>query len=494
MPKTIEEINRKIQEGNAVVVDAEEMSLIVEEKGTAKAAKEVDVVTTGTFGAMCSTGVFFNFGHSEEPIKMQRVWLNDVEAYTGVAAVDAYLGATQLSETKGFEYGGAHVIEDLLAGKEIELRAVSYCTDCYPKKSLKTKIKLEDLNQAIMVNPRNAYQRYNVATNSSDKTLYTYMGTLLPNLGNATFSGAGVLSPLCNDPDYETIGIGTRIFLGGAKGYVIGEGTQHSPKAGFGTLMVKGNLKEMSSEYLKAAIFHKYGVTLYVGIGIPIPVLNENIAKKTAIKDKDVVTNILDYSVPKRDRPVLRKVTYEELRSGVIEIEGKEVPTSSLSSYFMAKKIASELKTRIEKGKFVLTALLERLPSDTLFKPMREEILRVKDLMLAPVITIKEGSDIKEAASLIIEKNIDHLPVVSKENKILGILTSWDISKAVLGKYKFVDEIMTKKVITAEPEENIESAAKKLQSYNISALPVVDKEQNVVGMVTTDRLSKLLIK
>ncbi|MDI6855500.1 MAG: homocysteine biosynthesis protein [Candidatus Thermoplasmatota archaeon] len=494
MPKTLEEINRKIKEGNAVVVDAEEMSLIVEEKGLAKAAKEVDVVTTGTFGAMCSSGVFLNFGHSEEPIKMQRVWLNDVEAYTGIAAVDAYLGATQLSETKGFDYGGAHVIEDLLLGKEIELRAVSYGTDCYPKKSLKTKITLEYLNQAIMVNPRNAYQRYNVATNSSDKTLYTYMGTLLPNFGNATFSGAGALSPLCNDPDYETIGIGTKIFLGGGKGYVIGEGTQHNPKAGFGTLMVKGNLKEMSAEYLKPAIFHKYGVTLYVGIGVPIPVLNESIARKTAIKDADIVTNVLDYSVPKRDRPILRKVTYEELKSGLIEIQGKEVPTSSLSSYFIAKKIALELKNWLEKGNFLISAPLEKLPYDVVFKPMKEEIMRVKDVMLAPVITIKGGSSIREAANLIIEKNIDHLPVVSKENKILGILTSWDISKAVLGKYRFVDEIMTEKVITAELEESVESAAKKLQEHNISALPVVDKEQKVVGMITTSALSKLLIK
>lgn len=494
MPKTLEEINRKIKEGNAVVVDAEEMSLIVEEKGLAKAAKEVDVVTTGTFGAMCSSGVFLNFGHSEEPIKMQRVWLNDVEAYTGIAAVDAYLGATQLSETKGFDYGGAHVIEDLLLGKEIELRAVSYGTDCYPKKSLKTKITLEYLNQAIMVNPRNAYQRYNVATNSSDKTLYTYMGTLLPNFGNATFSGAGALSPLCNDPDYETIGIGTKIFLGGGKGYVIGEGTQHNPKAGFGTLMVKGNLKEMSAEYLKPAIFHKYGVTLYVGIGVPIPVLSESIARKTAIKDADIVTNVLDYSVPKRDRPILRKVTYEELKSGLIEIQGKEVPTSSLSSYFIAKKIARELKNWLEKGNFLISAPLEKLPYDVVFKPMKEEIMRVKDVMLAPVITIKGGSSIREAANLIIEKNIDHLPVVSKENKILGILTSWDISKAVLGKYRFVDEIMTEKVITAELEESVESAAKKLQEHNISALPVVDKEQKVVGMITTSALSKLLIK
>ncbi len=182
--KSIEEINRKIREGDVVVVTAEEMKKIVEELGTKKAAEEVDVVTTGTFGAMCSSGVFMNFGHSDPPIKMQKVWLNDVEAYTGIAAVDAYLGVTQISETKGFEYGGAHVIEDLVKGKEVELKAIAHGTDCYPRKEIITEITLEDLNQAVMLNPRNAYQRYKAATNSSDRLLRTYMGTLLPNFGN----------------------------------------------------------------------------------------------------------------------------------------------------------------------------------------------------------------------------------------------------------------------------------------------------------------------
>ncbi|HMK46664.1 MAG TPA: homocysteine biosynthesis protein, partial [Methanocella sp.] len=107
--RTIEEINEKIKEGSVNVVTAEEMTSLVQEIGAESAARQVDVVTTGTFGAMCSTGVFLNFGHSDPPIKMQKVWINDVEAYTGVAAVDAYLGATQLSETRGMEYGGAHV-------------------------------------------------------------------------------------------------------------------------------------------------------------------------------------------------------------------------------------------------------------------------------------------------------------------------------------------------------------------------------------------------
>ena len=109
--KTIEEINERILEGKAVVVTAEEMIDIVEENG-AKSSKMVDVVTTGTFGAMCSSGAFINFG-PPIPIRMTRVWLNDVMAYGGIAAVDAYIGATELSESQGMQYGGAHVIEIL---------------------------------------------------------------------------------------------------------------------------------------------------------------------------------------------------------------------------------------------------------------------------------------------------------------------------------------------------------------------------------------------
>ncbi|MFW6128382.1 MAG: homocysteine biosynthesis protein, partial [Halobacteriota archaeon] len=128
--KSIEEINEKIKEGNVSVVTADKMKDFVEEVGAEQAAREVDVVTTGTFGAMCSSGAFLNFGHSDPPIKMQKVWLNDVEAYTGIAAIDAYIGATQVSETRGMEYGGAHVIEDFVKGKEVNLRAMSYGTDC----------------------------------------------------------------------------------------------------------------------------------------------------------------------------------------------------------------------------------------------------------------------------------------------------------------------------------------------------------------------------
>jgi uncharacterized protein (DUF39 family) len=372
VPKTYDEINQKIRNGNAVVVTAEEMIRSVEEKGIKVAADEIDVVTTGTFGPMCSSGAFLNFGHSDPPIKFEHVWLNDVKAYHGNAAVDCYIGCTKMSDKYPFKYGGGHVIEDLVSRKSIRLRGNSYVTDCYPLPELETEFTIDEINQAILCNPRNAYQRYICAVNSSDKTLYTYMGKLLPHFGNAHFAGAGCLNPLSNDPDYETIGIGTRIFLGGGIGYVIGEGTQHSPGNRMGTIFVKGNLKQMNSEFLRGVSYEKYGTSMLVGVGIPIPILNEGLAKKTAIRDEDILTDVVDYGIIRRERPIIKQVTYKELKSGYIKLHSKKIKCSSLSSISKSRKIAEILKKWIQKGKFFLNPPAETLPIEKELKPMKQ--------------------------------------------------------------------------------------------------------------------------
>jgi uncharacterized protein (DUF39 family) len=369
--RTVAEINEKIRLGDVQVLTVEELKELAESSGIKKAFNEIDVVTTATFGPMCSSGAFLNFGHSETPIKMERVWLNDVEAYHGNAAVDCYIGATKMSTTKGFEYGGGHVIEDLVAGKEIELKAIAYGTDCYPRKILETTLTLYELNQAILCNPRNCYQKYNAATNSTNRTLYTYMGILLPSYGNVNYAGCGEINPLINDPSYKTIGIGTRIFLGGGVGYIIGEGTQHDPKNGLGTIMVKGDLKHMNPKYLRGATFQNYGTTLYVGIGIPIPILDEEVSKNVAVKDNEVFTKILDYGVPSRNRPVLREVSYAELKSGSIELQGRKVKTACTSSLKIAHEIMNELKKWIVEGRFYLTEPVERLPQKMEYHHMK---------------------------------------------------------------------------------------------------------------------------
>ncbi|HQD89710.1 MAG: hypothetical protein GX176_05490 [Syntrophomonadaceae bacterium] len=383
MQKSYEEINEKIRRGQAVVVTAEEVIDIVAEKGLDKAAQEIDVVTTGTFGPMCSSGAFINFGHSRPRIKMQKVWLNGVEAYSGIAAVDAYIGATQLPETDPenkvfpgrFTYGGGHVIHDLVAGKEIRLEAIAYGTDCYPNKKVDTIITINDVNEAYLFNPRNAYQNYNCAVNLGDRTLYTYMGILKPNMGNASYSSAGQLSPLFNDPYYKTIGIGTRIFLGGGIGYVAWNGTQHHPNVPrgengvpltpAGTLAVIGDLKQMDPYWLVGLSYIGYGATMAVGIGIPIPILDEEILYYTTVKDEDIYCPVVDYfeGYPYGKAIDLGQVNYRDLKSGRVTINGKQVVTTPQSSYPRARKIALTLKEWIQKGKFELTCPVARIPS-----------------------------------------------------------------------------------------------------------------------------------
>jgi len=397
MAKTIAEINEKIRRGKAVVVTAEEVIDIAREKGVGKAAQEIDVVTTGTFSPMCGSGAFLNIGHSKPRIKLGggKVYLNDVPVYTGVAAVDVFIGATALPDDDPrnkfypgeFNYGGGYVIQELVAGKDIRLTATAFGTDCYPKKKLETLINIKDINQATLFNPRNAYQNYNVAVNLSNKVIYTYMGVLKPNLGNAHYSSAGQLSPLFNDPYYQTTGVGTKIFLGGGIGYVAWHGTQHNPTAhrgdngvpreGAGTLAVIGDLKQMRPEWLVGTSMLGYGCTLTVGIGIPIPILSEEILRYTAVSDADILAPIVDYSeaYPQRQPGILGEVSYAELKSGHIEIQGKDVPTGSLSSYSKAAEIASILKQWIEKGQFLLTEPVAPLPgveSGMSLKPLKE--------------------------------------------------------------------------------------------------------------------------
>lgn len=372
--KTYQEINEKIRSGKVVVVTAEEIIDIVKEQGPVEAARHVDVVTTGTFAPMCSSGAFINFGHSVPTIKASKVWLNNVTAYAGVAAVDCYIGATEPCEDDPlnkvypgeFNYGGGHVIQDLVAGKKIHLKATAYGTACYPNRLVEKEVILKELPQATLCNPRNGYQNYNCAINRTSKTIYTYMGVLKPNAANANYCSAGQLSPLFNDPHYKTIGLGTRIFLGGGTGYVTWYGTQHNPSrdrtpqgvpvAPAGTLWVMGDLKQMSPDWLVGVSIQGYGCSLAVGLGVPIPILNEEVAQYTAVSDAELFTQIVDYGhdYPRGISKSYGQVSYAELKSGTIQVDGHPVPTTPLSSVVKARQIADILKQWISDGAFAI--------------------------------------------------------------------------------------------------------------------------------------------
>ncbi len=378
--KTIAQINERIKAGKAVVVNAAEMCDIVRKLGKEEAAKEVDVVTTGTFSPMCSSGLLFNMGQPEAPtMRSSKIWINGVPCYGGIAAADGYLGATEMKEGDPlnepypgqFAYGGAHVIEDLVAGKSVHLQSQSYGTDCYPRRTQDRHITLQDLPYAELLNPRNCYQNYNAAVNLTGRIIYTYMGPLRPNMQNLNYATAGHLSPLFNDPYFRTIGMGTRIFLGGGVGYVIGAGTQHVaspqrterglPLTASGTLMLKGDLKAMKQKYIRGLSLMGYGCTLNVGVGIPIPILNEEMAWFTAVDNSDILMPIKDYGhdYPNCIPRILAHAPFDELMSGEIELMDKKVKTVPLTSYSLSLDVANELKEWIQKGEFLLTEPVE---------------------------------------------------------------------------------------------------------------------------------------
>lgn len=387
--RTIAEINDKIRQQCAVVWTVEELKARVAVVGVTQTTKEVDVVTTGTFEPMESTGAIINIGHTDPPIKIRKCWLDGVPAYAGFGAVDLYLGATQQVDYTGLtdipdgedskERGGGHVIEDLIAGKTVQLRAIGQVTDCYPRSSFETTITKETINQFYLFNPRNLYQNFLVGVNGGERPLYTYLGPLQPRLANAVYSNPGAISPLLNDPDLKLIGIGTQIFLGGGIGYIAWEGTQHfplqkrlpnrTPIGPSATLALIGDAKQMNPKWIRGCYFKNYGPSMMIGVGIPLPVLNEEVVNSCAVQDQDIVAPVVDFSIPRRVRPTFGLVNYAQLKTGRITIEGKPVRVAPLASVFLSRQVALELKQLIERGEFFLTEPVAPIPMNRSFLP-----------------------------------------------------------------------------------------------------------------------------
>lgn len=381
--RTIAEINEKIRAQSAVVWTVEETKARVAEMGITQAAKTVDVITTGTFEPMESSGAIINLGHTDPPIKIRQCWLDGVPTYSGFGAVDLYLGATQVSEAADGEEvrerGGGHVIADLVAGKAVHLRAIGQVTDCYPRASFETTITKETINQFYLFNPRNLYQNFIVGVNGGDRLLHTYLGPLQPRLGNAVYSNPGALSPLLNDPDLQLVGIGTRIFLGGGIGYVAWEGTQHfplqkrlpnrTPIGPAATLALIGDAKQMDARWVRGCYFKSYGSSLMLGVGVPLPVVSESVVAHCAVQDADLVAPIVDFSIPRRVRPTFGLVSYAQLKSGRVAIDGKAVRVAPLASLYLSRAVASELKQWIEAGRFELTEAVAPIAPDRAFLP-----------------------------------------------------------------------------------------------------------------------------
>ena len=120
----------------------------------------------------------------------------------------------------------------------------------------------------------------------------------------------------------------------------------------------------MSTEYIKPAVFEKYGTSMYVGVGIPIPVLDADMLKHLCVEDKDIYTFISDYSNRGADSKPVAKVSYAQLKSGFVELDGKKIRTSPLTSLSKSREIAALLADLIREGKFTLNEPLTAFPQN----------------------------------------------------------------------------------------------------------------------------------
>lgn len=116
----------------------------------------------------------------------------------------------------------------------------------------------------------------------------------------------------------------------------------------------------------------------------------------------------------------------------------------------------------------------------------------VEDLMMEDIATIRENADVQDAAKLMLEKHVTHIPVVTDDFKLIGIVTSWDLSKSIATNSNHLKDIMTTTVKYCHARDSIEEIARKMRDFDISCLPVVDEDMKVLGLITTDQISNLL--
>ena len=363
MQRTYEEINDKIKSGKAHVLTAPEAKALIREKSVKYFVNNVDVVTCATFEMNTNAMLYLNFGQTDPLIYFSEVYINNVFAYP-LGPTDVGLSCVAFSKDNP-EYGGAHVLEDLVKGKDVFLKTTGRNLEVFPNKEFQSWFKLKNLNQGKLLLNQVINQNSIVATNSGDKDINSNMGTLIGHLENSTFNSSSYLNPLINDPFCKTIGIGTKVWVAGNIGYIIGHGSNHNPvqkRNEFNipvgpaiTLAVVVDIDGMQSKWIRGGYLQSFGPVLYAGVGVPIPVLDEEIARQIEISDDKIHSTIVDFSIPRRTKPTFGQCTYTELRTSTVLINKKPTLAAPLSSMAWAIEICDLLKSSILNKHFFLS-------------------------------------------------------------------------------------------------------------------------------------------
>jgi putative methanogenesis marker 16 metalloprotein len=315
--KEFSEILERIERGEAVVLTAEEVSRLVEDEDRSS-LDEVDVVTTATRAVMSGTYALLTFPVAGPGsfLRAKNVWLNGISAQVGpcpnekLGVLDMVIFGTAHSRDRP-DYGGGHLFRDLVEGKTIQ---VEVQTD--EGGLLQAEVGLEDMPQARMFGSRHAFKNYSAFVNPGDQPVRTIFHArgFEPHCQGATFSGCGQINPLKNDPLLETIGIGTRILLNGAEGYVLGTGTRSSRDrpnlSGF------ADMHHMTAEYMGGFVTG-LGPECICSLAVPVPVISSTILEEIARRDREIALPVNDINT----RTVIGQANYGDVWGEDVDLE-----------------------------------------------------------------------------------------------------------------------------------------------------------------------------
>lgn len=292
MRRSIAEIEERIHKGEAKVLTADEVRALVDD-GAVSELQDVDVVTTATRAIMSGTYAVLSFGLAEKGSFNRAVSarINGVPAHVGpcpnerLGHIDLIVFGTAHRDER---YGGGHLFRDLVARKSV-------CVDVETSdgRCISRDLTLDEIPHAKIFGTRHAFMNYSAFVNTRRDALSTIFHAIPfpPAMSGASFSGCGVLNPLKNDPLLETIGVGTRVLINGAEGFVIGIGTRSTPErpnlSGF------ADMHQMIPEFMGGFVTSA-GPECITSWAVPIPVLSRHILDAVLLPEKSIKMPVMD--------------------------------------------------------------------------------------------------------------------------------------------------------------------------------------------------------
>jgi len=290
--RTIAEITAKQERGDAVVLTAEELCNSVRD-GNEIGFEDVDVVTSATCSVMSGTYAVLSFKVAErdEFERAASVFLNGVPAFVGpcpnerLGIIDAIVYGTSRRDEK---YGGGQLFRDMVAQEEIEV-----VVETVEGRKIETTTNLGKIPFAELCSTRNVYRNYNAFVNPQENEVDSIFSVskFEGAFKELHFSGCGELNPLEKDPHLETIGVGTKILMNGAVGFVMGKGTRSSAEKP--NLMGIADMHKMLPEYL-GGFRTSAGPEVWNSWAVPIPILNEQVLESAKRLDEEIKLDVLD--------------------------------------------------------------------------------------------------------------------------------------------------------------------------------------------------------